>query len=67
VLAYNDYNNVSNTNVVYKTPVCCHYSDDGAFFLEGGISFTRHPLGDVIVVLKKYDKPKKIYITDDDF
>lgn len=67
VLVYNDYNNVSNTNVVYKTPVCCRYSDEGAFFL-GGISFTKHPLGDVIVVLKNYDKPKKkIYITDDDF
>jgi hypothetical protein len=54
VWSYGDdeFKNIQNTDVLYVSPVCCRWSDDGCFETSYGMPATRHPLGDVIIVYK---------------
>jgi hypothetical protein len=46
------FKNIQNTDVPYEYAVCCRHTDDGSFEDRFGMSSTRHPLGDVFIVVK---------------
>jgi hypothetical protein len=45
--------NKANKDVVYKNPVACDRTADGAFSAPWGGNAMDHPLGDVIIVLDR--------------
>lgn len=47
-----EFKNIQNTDIPYKYDVCCRGTDDGCFTTSYGMNATRHPLGDVFIVVK---------------
>ena len=47
-----DFKNISNTKIPYKCEVCCRSEDDGSFRSSYGISVSKYPIGDAIILLK---------------
>ena len=53
VWSYEDdqFKNIQNKDILYEYDVACRHTDDGSFENRFGMPSTRHPLGDVFIVV----------------
>ena len=45
------FKNIQNKDILYEYDVACRHTDDGSFENRFGMPSTRHPLGDVFIVV----------------